>query len=281
MKAPRKFVWCAALALAFAEFSVANAAQTPSASLYEIVSEERRDSGAALAVRLQRRLSEVDLKGLADALRLKRPANKSRVETVAFFLPGSSLSSHAWAVARFDPDARVTIAGLRREDEDAYRAVAANDQRMVIGVWLTSPPALPGMLTIFRDRDRRIFAEWRLRSGQKTLDEVHQSIGSHGKRYDIAASGGGYYLALWDGALQLGDGNAVIAVAERLVFEKNPEQAAVDATSAKALGKASEPPAIGAAEPKSIRPAKRAAARVKAKREQSASDVLSAALRAN
>lgn len=280
MQADWTCVWHLALALVLTAPSMA-VAQSAGQSPYKVVSEEQRDDGASLVIRLERRLSESQLSALADVVRLKRLQNKPQIASIAFHLPASPLTAPAWATARFHPETRVAIAGLRREEEDAYRAAAATDARQIVGVWLTSPPALPGMLTIFRDRDRRFFAEWRLRSGQKTLDEVHQSIGSRGKRYDIAAAGGGYYLALWGGALQLGDGDAVIALAERLDFEKKPLAPAVAAADARGREPGAAPAAAATVEQKPRRSSgdKRATARAKPKREQSASDVLSASLR--
>ncbi|MGQ0457723.1 MAG: hypothetical protein ACT4OU_11745 [Hyphomicrobium sp.] len=212
---------------------VADAAQDADA-VPQIVSEDARQDGVALSVRIQGRLTEADLKRVADTLRLRRAAGKPPIESLAFYLPGMDIAGQPWADATFAPDPRVVVKGLRREEQDAYRAEASADARDVVGVWLTSSPAPLGLLTIYREPGRKLFAEWRLRNGHKSVDEIYESVGNRGRRYDIAGSDGGYYLALWSGALQLGDRSSVIAVAERLTFEK------------KALEVIAAPPSVGA-----------------------------------
>lgn len=249
---------------------------------FKIVSEDARDAGAALSVRIQGRLSEADLKRLADEVRQRRPAGKPPISTLAVFLPGMEIVGPPWAEATFAPDARVVVNGLRRDEEDAYRAAASTDVRDVVGVWLTSPPAPPGVLTIYREPGRRLFAEWRLRNSHKTIDEVYESVGNRGRRYDIVGSGGGYYLALWSGGLQLGDRSSVIAVAERLHFEKRTEAPVAaapssekPATAASAIAvEGTAPPAIGTS-------AKRTVGKDKAKppAQTVLSDALATALR--
>ncbi|MFN0217559.1 MAG: hypothetical protein ACKVP4_01965 [Hyphomicrobium sp.] len=245
---------------------------------FKIVSEDSRDAGVALSVRLEARLTDAELKSLADGLRLRRPAGKPQVTALNVYLKGMDLDAAPWAEVRFAPDARVTVKGLRRDEEDAYRAQATADLRTIVGVWLTSPPALPGMLLIYRDKERRQYAEWSLRNGQKTVDEVYESIGGRGRRYDIAGSGGGYYLALWNGALQLGDKGSIIAVAERLTFEKKPVAIAAPVTASGTGPIAVEPgapPLPSPSKPVLVKKSKPAP-----KNQHTVSDALATAIRA-
>lgn len=210
----KTWLWVGVLAV------MANAAiagEKPSS--FQIVSEDGAGDARRVSVRLDGRVSEAELQAIADAVKARQAPGKS-VAAVAFFLPSMALSNGPWAEVRLQPEIKVIITGIRRDEEDVYRAEAQADTRAVIGVWVTSAPAVPGRLTIWRDKDSRIFAEWRLRSGQKTIDELVEQRARNGRRFDIKGSGGGYYLAAWNGTLELGEKSSVIAVSERLQFEK-------------------------------------------------------------
>ncbi|MEQ1715514.1 MAG: hypothetical protein ABL907_05950 [Hyphomicrobium sp.] len=203
--------------LVLPELGSTAAAGEPAAN--KVVSVDGTPDARKITVRVAQRLTETALKDLAAALRDKaKPGEK--IAAVAAYLPREELSQSPWAVVKLDPGVDVKVLGLRVEEETAFRAEAQSDARDVIGVWLTSPPALPGRLTLVRAKGGKTIAEWHLRSGEKTVDEVFASKTSKGQRYDIAGSGGAYYLATWSGDLELGDKSRVIAVAERLQLEK-------------------------------------------------------------
>ncbi len=209
------------LAVAMISFGIGIGTAATAASgrpAYRVVSEDLEGEVRKVAVRLDGRAGDADLTAIAGALRAKKTAGKVP-QTVAFYLPGMSLSEAPWADVRFDPAAKVVILGLRFDEELAFRTEAASDPRPLAGVWLTSPPAIPGKLSIWRERSGKAFAEWQLRNGQKTIDELIETRSQRGRRFEIKGSDGGYYLALWNGALELGDKAQVIAVAERLTID--------------------------------------------------------------
>jgi hypothetical protein len=264
--------------------SAAHAAPSYTAPVYTIVSEDSRDAGAVLSVRIETRVGDVELKELAEAIRLRRPIGKAAVALISFYLTGAAISGPAWAEVRFGGPTTVAIKGLRREEEDAYKAVAARDPRNVVGVWLTSPPALGGMLTIYREADRRLYAEWRLRSGQISVDEVTEWVGNRGRRYTVAGGDGSYYQALWNGQLELGLGGQTLAVAERLAVERKPvpviAETATNKTVAASGSLPTVDPALNGAAPALIgaSPAGRLASKPKAKGPQTVSDLTRAAI---
>ncbi|MEQ1671771.1 MAG: hypothetical protein ABL893_12990, partial [Hyphomicrobium sp.] len=151
---------------------------------YKIISQDGAAGALRVSVRLDSRQSEADLKAIANEVRARLPAQKV-VRSVAFYLAGMPLSAAAWAEVSEQPVQKVSVAGLRLEEEVAYRAQAASDNRNRVGVWLTSPPALPGRLTIYRDANGKVFAEWQLRSGQTTTDALIETRSNRGRRYDI------------------------------------------------------------------------------------------------
>lgn len=189
---------------------------------FRIVAVDGTPDARMLAVRIESRLPQKDLKDLSLAI----AASRKKGETVAslrFYLPGNELTQDPWATAQIDgSNAQLNVLGLRAEDEAQYRAEAQSEMRDVVGVWITSPPALPGKLTILRTAKGGFMAEWHLRSGQKTTDQLMLSRSSRGQRYEVVGGEGAYYLATWSGPLQLGDATRVIAYGEKLVIEKKP-----------------------------------------------------------
>ncbi len=183
---------------------------------FQIVSEDDSAGVRSLAVRIENRVAESDLRQWAKTLRASRADGKAPAK-IAFYLPSMKLAQAPWAEIRFDAETKVSINGLRFDEVQSFSADVASDHRAVIGHWLTSPPALPGKLTILREKSGRLIAEWHLRNGQKTVDELREGRSQRGRRYEITDADGGYYLMLGSGDLELGQNGAAIAVAERLI----------------------------------------------------------------
>lgn len=208
-------------------FPLAVPALASEAPSFKVVSVDGTPDARLLAVRIGARLPQKDLKELALAVASSRKKGEA-VANVRFYLPGHELSQDPWATAQIDgTNVELTVLGLRAEDEAQYRAEAQADARDVVGVWITSPPALPGKLTILRTPKGVFMAEWHLRSGQKTTDQLMLSRSSRGQRYEVVGGDGAYYLATWSGPLALGDATRIIAYGEKLVIEKKPASAPV------------------------------------------------------
>lgn len=193
----------------------AHPAATPSSAAlpaFNTISEDLSEQRRAVFVRLERRLAEADLLRVGEYIKehAKRPFARTQVN---YFLPGMPLNLGPWASIQFAPEPKIMVHGLRREDEELFLAEHQADRRSLLGAWLTSPPAAPGRLTIYSDRGR-VYAEWRLRNGQKTLDELADSAAKAGRRFDV--QGGGYYILAKSGELEIWDKTTLIAVAERI-----------------------------------------------------------------
>lgn len=187
---------------------------------HKIVSIDGPADARRIAVRIDARLPEAALSNLAAAISAKSKPGEA-VSVISVFLPGGDLAHAPWATLKAkDGGVEIVVSGLSAQDEAAFRAEASADGRDILGVWLTSPPALPGRLTILRAKGGKLVAEWRLKSGQKTVDDLLAQKTGRGIRYDVVGGDGAYYLATWGGTLELGDRARVIAVAERLVAER-------------------------------------------------------------
>ena len=197
-------------------------AHASDAPKFKIVAVDGNADARVLAVRLEARVLQKDLKSLVQTIAASRKKGE-KVASLRFYLPGSELSQDPWATAQIDgSEIQLHVLGLRAEEVAQYRAEAQADTRDVVGVWITSPPALPGKLTIFKNPKGGFAAEWHLRSGQKTTDQVTMSRAYRGYRYDVVGGDGAYYLATWSGPLQLGNSTRIIAYGEKLLIEKKP-----------------------------------------------------------
>lgn len=182
--------------------------QTPHRVLLEDISEHRRQ----VSVRIERRLAEAELMRLGDALRSRQTRPFPRT-VINFFLPGQDVQQGAWASLAYTTESKLTINGLRREDEDVLTAESLADKRHLLGAWLTSPPAALGRLTIFSDAGK-IYGEWRLRSGQRTVDELIDVSSRSERRFEVP--GGSTYVLTRSGDLEIREKTALVAVAERI-----------------------------------------------------------------
>jgi hypothetical protein len=184
---------------------------------YDIAHDATSDGRRTVGVRLERRLDDATLVRIATAVHARSAPGVSRAR-VTFLLPGQAVAD-PWATVVLSPEPRVTIHGLSVADVDALTAEHRADQRTMVGSWLTSPPAPPARLTIYRSGGR-LLAEWRLRNGQRTVDDVQETASDAGRRYVVA--GGGSFLVVRSGELQIWDGTTRIATAERIRAEPPP-----------------------------------------------------------
>lgn len=188
------------------------------APLHDVISEDESGGRRVISVRLKERLVEADLLQVAGTIKgtSKEPAAPM---LVAFYLTGMPLDQGAWASVSFAPDAKAKINGLKREEQEQFEATLAVDRRQLVGAWITDMPAAPGRLVIFRDKGKP-FAEWLLRSGRKSVEELIEVRGSRGSRFDPRAGSADYYLLKANGSLELRNKQRLIAIAERMEIPK-------------------------------------------------------------
>lgn len=207
------------------------------AESFKIVSEDATAERRIVAVRLPARLAEPDLRRLAEDIQKRSRAATQRT-LFRFHLPGMPLDQTPWAVAAFQPDLKLTIHGLKFDEEQIYAAEVHADRRQLVGAWLTSPPAIPGRVSIFRDKGG-VFAEWRLRSGLKTIEQLTENKVARGRLYTIKpegaakaavsapddgagkSDGSAQFLVTAAGELELRDRDTLIATGEIIPLDKN------------------------------------------------------------
>lgn len=204
---------------------------------YKTVSEDTSESRRIVSVRLDARVGEDELARIATVLR--KGDQDGRRTLVNFYLPGMSLKETSWATATFAPALKISVHGLTLDEEAAYRAEAAREKRPVVGMWLTQAPAVPGLLVIYREKSK-LFAEWRVRGGHRTVEEVIESRWNGGRRFDIAGDAGQHYVLVSGGVLELREKSGLIAAAEPV--KADPVMAATAKSKVPKVAQA-EPPA--------------------------------------
>jgi hypothetical protein len=183
--------------------------------IFSVVSDEMSEQRRAVSVRLERRLDEVALMNIASNLKARAKRDVAKTQ-ISFFLPGMPTNQGSWANVLFSPAPKLVVSGLRLEDEQLLQAEFQADTRSMLGSWLTSPPAPAGRLTIYSDHGR-IFAEWRLRSGMKSVEELREAGSGKVRRFELA--GGGSYVLTKSGDIEIWDQATLIAVGDRLRIE--------------------------------------------------------------
>ena len=186
--------------------------QTRAVLPYKTISEDLSEQRRSVFVRIDHRLDEADLLTIAGQIQARSKRSYARTQ-VNFILPGMPIGQGSWASVLFAPEPKVLIHGLSRADEDIFLAEHRADRRSLLGSWLTSTPAPLGRLTIYSDHGK-VFAEWRLRGGQKTVDDLIDTTVKTVRRFDVPD--GGYFILTRAGELEIWDKTNLIATAERI-----------------------------------------------------------------
>lgn len=192
----------------------------PAPVRYKVVAEDRgTEDRRVIEVSLERRAGETELMRIAGEVKAKGARPNERT-IVNFHLGTTKVSGTPWAVARFKPDTRVLVIGLRLDEEERYVAEARADKRNLVGVWLTSSPLSPGKMTLYREGGR-LFAEWRLRGGQMSVMELAGNPVRGNRLTDKSGKSRDNFVLLGNGELEVRDGDQVVGVAERVSLTAN------------------------------------------------------------
>lgn len=195
---------------------------------YRLLSVEAGEARSVVAVGIDHRLGEAELAEIAAAARARANGRAPRI-LVKFYLGRPQGDDTAWATATFAPDMKLVVNGLSATEADLLAREARLDTRAKIGSWLMEPPAAPGRLTIFRDKGHA-FAEWRLRGGHRTVDELAESHWNGNTRLDVRGDASQHYVVTRAGVLELRDKTRLIAVGQRIDMAP-PAVAAVESAA--------------------------------------------------
>ncbi len=164
----------------------------------------------SLDVRISRRVTESELRLIAEELRSRDPNSYDRT-FIIYYLPGMTPGAGGWATSHFNPNLDVRILGTTVEQEqDLASAEAPTPGRDVIGRWAGDQPYMPARIMLYREEGNllmlRTYAD-----GSGSPMEVTEAPTSNGTRYEWSGSGGGYVLVTSAGTLEMRDADGLIA----------------------------------------------------------------------
>lgn len=185
-----------------------------SSRAYSIIDSDSAPGARRINVRLEHRVSEETLRAIALELKSQEPRNYDRI-FIAYYLPGMTVGSGAWATSHFDPDLKVEIRGSTIEEAKKRAAQPASANEEVIGRWLDDS-MMDTRITIFSEKGK-LFIERQSKDGRSSTKEELVEKQSHmGRRFNLVNNNGGeYFVISADGNLQVHDDEGFIGTAKK------------------------------------------------------------------
>lgn len=152
---------------------------------YEIIKKayHQHAKKGTIDIKLERKISEQQLKSIAHQLKQKIFRNAERV-FMSYFLPDMENGNGAWATTHFESNQfDIRINGFTIEQEEKLVDGFETDTRNIIGRWLDNSPLLSHSLTLFR-KDSGLFLERNFSDGSSQTNELRPSNIDEGIRYD-------------------------------------------------------------------------------------------------
>lgn len=202
------------LALASAFLITFNAAQAESKGNagYSVIHEETMQNvKRSIDVRLEQRVSEAELKDIAQALKNKEKKRYKRT-FISYYLTGMEVGAGAWATTHYNPGLEVKILGVTAEaaKKASNASLAQNTSRDTIGVWLDDRPYIGATVTIYRESSK-LYVESKFKDGSTLTEEVNEIQTPSGTK--LVKKGGNphgeYRILDKEGNLQAGGDNGI------------------------------------------------------------------------
>jgi len=193
----------------------------PSDVSYSVISSRiipRVINNRSLEIRISRRVPQDVLRAIA--LKIKSEDSRTYERTmIAYYLPGMTVGSGAWATTHFNPSLEVRILGLSAEAEESLRNQKVTGRREVMGTWLCEAP-MPRRIMLYR-LNNKVFLEETYNDGSGHTNEVIERKVSGGIRLDkkekrpVEMEADEHWLLVRQGDLRIRDNEGVIETAKR------------------------------------------------------------------
>jgi len=183
---------------------------------YSIISESKtRNSKRSLDVRLDSPTTKAELRSIANELRGADPRNYDRT-FICYYLPAMEVQAGAWATTHFNPDLKICILGLTKEQTTSATNEPVNTSRKLAGTWFDQRPHVSGKITIYR-KNGRLFLTRKFKDGSSYNTELIENSSSRGLRLDKKESNhGDYYIINKKGDLEMRDSDGLISTAKKM-----------------------------------------------------------------
>lgn len=163
----------------------------------------------SIDIRLSKKVTRNFLQKLALNLREAEPRKYDRL-FIAYYLPGMTPGSGAWATSHFNPNLEVKILGISIEEETALTS-SSNTSGEVIGEWLDESPYLGSKFTLMKENGK-ITMMRKFKDGSSSEKEMIQKNQAGGLRFEEKKrnSFGEFYLIERNGNLSIYDNSGRI-----------------------------------------------------------------------
>lgn len=192
-----------------------SAAPVSAEDSYAIVGEDATKTSRVVSVKIGHRVGTDDLARIANSVRALNNSPSMRHTVVSFYLPGMPLDQRPWASVDTTPVTKVVVGGLKLEEAARYAAEVSAGKRDLIGAWITDFPSEPGRIAIYNEKGRPRL-EWVQRKGATIIEELVETRGTRGVRFDLKSGGDDYYLLRASGELEIKSKDRLLARAERI-----------------------------------------------------------------
>lgn len=126
-------------------------AETAVDESYSIISDsDFQNVKRSIEVRLDEKVSEVELESIAKELKSNEQKNYERT-FITYYLESMKVGSGAWATSHFAPQLEVKILGSTFEEGARLNLAEKSIPRDVVGVWLDERPYVGSIVTIYRE----------------------------------------------------------------------------------------------------------------------------------
>jgi len=174
-----------------------------------------------LDVRLEEKISESQLKELAYKLKNLDPSHYKVGTRIFYLLPGMEPGCGAWATTHFNPDLKVSILGMTKEQErellEKTKTINVPSQQ-ILGQWLHERGPLSYKVIIYKGEGKffivKIFSDGS--SGTDELIEIQPSPVGRRFREDEESYYGDHYIIDKNGDLQIWDNQGHIRTAYKI-----------------------------------------------------------------
>jgi hypothetical protein len=172
----------------------------------------------SIDVRLDRRYEEPNLKEFAEALR-KSDKRRFQRTFIMFYLSEMKLDAGAWATAIYNPDLKIQILGLTKEEYEKLQAPQSGSggAERLVGRWLDDRPGLGSRMEIFRKQDE-YFIRFTYKDGSGSTEKVESASTSNGTRVARLSrkQAGEFYIITKAGHLEFWDKDGRYYIAKKL-----------------------------------------------------------------
>ena len=165
---------------------------------------------SSVSIRLEKKVSRDFLHQLAFKLRESEPRKYDRM-FIAYYLPGMTPGSGAWATSHFNPNLEVKILGTTIEEEKALKNDSKGSSGEFIGEWIDESPYVGAKYTFLRRNDKILMIR-KFKDGSGSEKEMVQKKQSGRLRFEEKGGNdfGEYYLIDSNGNMGIYDNAGLI-----------------------------------------------------------------------